>query len=523
MLSWIGAVLINGLAVVITLVVLAAALFGAMHKGFEKRGPNRAKILEAFGVKSDEEQERAVLVGFFHPYCNAGGGGERVLWTAIAAIQQHSKLLRAHSQAKRVYTGDTDATSEAILRRAQQRFNLKIDSSRVVIIHLQRRDWVEARRYPVFTLLGQSLGSLVLGYEALSRVVPDIFIDSMGYAFTYPLVRYFTRGSVPLLAYVHYPTISTDMLERVQAGQTGVESHRSLAGRHPLLGFAKSLYYRLFAAAYGWAGSFAHIALTNSTWTRNHIDQLWHATRLTTAKSSTVGVGGASRGSGGQLITTVYPPCPTEAFSALPLGNRQREIVSVAQFRPEKNHPLQVEAFAKLLRRHRHDPDYANIKLLVLIGSSRNIEDQMRVDNLRQQCDSLGIADHVEFVINADFKVLVRRMGEAMIGIHTMRDEHFGIGIVELMAAGLVTIAHNSGGPKSDIITTKPVGSSTGYLAETCDEYVKAMETALALSDDERNALTARARKDAAERFSEEVFNRGFLRNYTALAECLNA
>ena len=28
-----------------------------------------------------------VVVGFFHPYCNAGGGGERVLWTAVRAIQ----------------------------------------------------------------------------------------------------------------------------------------------------------------------------------------------------------------------------------------------------------------------------------------------------------------------------------------------------------------------------------------------------------------------------------------------------
>lgn len=27
------------------------------------------------------------LVGFFHPYCNAGGGGERVLWVAIRALQ----------------------------------------------------------------------------------------------------------------------------------------------------------------------------------------------------------------------------------------------------------------------------------------------------------------------------------------------------------------------------------------------------------------------------------------------------
>ena len=29
-----------------------------------------------------------VVVGFFHPYCNAGGGGERVLWTAVRAIQR---------------------------------------------------------------------------------------------------------------------------------------------------------------------------------------------------------------------------------------------------------------------------------------------------------------------------------------------------------------------------------------------------------------------------------------------------
>lgn len=27
------------------------------------------------------------VVGFFHPYCDAGGGGERVLWCAIKAVQ----------------------------------------------------------------------------------------------------------------------------------------------------------------------------------------------------------------------------------------------------------------------------------------------------------------------------------------------------------------------------------------------------------------------------------------------------
>ncbi|KAJ2216682.1 hypothetical protein EV179_001221 [Coemansia sp. RSA 487] len=42
------------------------------------------------------------------------------------------------------------------------------------------------------------------------------------------------------------------------------------------------------------------------------------------------------------------------------------------------------------------------------------------------------------------------RLGK--IGSHTMRDEHFGINIVETMVAGLLTIAHDAAGPKPDII-----------------------------------------------------------------------
>jgi alpha-1,2-mannosyltransferase len=28
------------------------------------------------------------VFGFFHPYCNDGGGGERVLWAAIRALHE---------------------------------------------------------------------------------------------------------------------------------------------------------------------------------------------------------------------------------------------------------------------------------------------------------------------------------------------------------------------------------------------------------------------------------------------------
>ncbi|KAF1743218.1 hypothetical protein MXB_2028 [Myxobolus squamalis] len=43
-------------------------------------------------------------------------------------------------------------------------------------------------------------------------------------------------------------------------------------------------------------------------------------------------------------------------------------------------------------------------------------------------------------------------MSDSLIGLHTMVQEHFGIGIVEMMASGLVVVAHESGGPKRDIM-----------------------------------------------------------------------
>lgn len=50
-----------------------------------------------------------------------------------------------------------------------------------------------------------------------------------------------------------------------------------------------------------------------------------------------------------------------------------------------------------------------------------------------------------------------------------MKYEHFGIAVVELMSSGIITIAHNSAGPKTDIIGKSD--KDIGYLADTADEY----------------------------------------------------
>ncbi len=48
--------------------------------------------------------------------------------------------------------------------------------------------------------------------------------DSMGYAFTFPFVRLVAGSEVAIGAYVHYPTVSADMVKRVRERSAGVEN-----------------------------------------------------------------------------------------------------------------------------------------------------------------------------------------------------------------------------------------------------------------------------------------------------------
>ena len=46
------------------------------------------------------------------------------------------------------------------------------------------------------------------------------------------------------------------------------------------------------------------------------------------------------------------------------------------------------------------------------------------------------------------------------------------LGVVELMAGGTVVLAHESGGPLMDIVTTSPQSERTGYLASDIGMYM---------------------------------------------------
>merc|ERR1719259_1286444 len=122
--------------------------------------------------------------------------------------------------------------------------------------------------------------------------------------------------------------------------------------------------------------------------------------------------------------------------------------------------------------------------------------------------EQLGVSDQVEWKRNVPFEELLGILKECSVGLHTMWNEHFGISVVEMQAAGLITVAHDSGGPKLDIVTPHE-GEPTGLLAATAPQYAAALRSALTLSADQRGAMQSAARA-AAQRFTQPRFEEAF-------------
>lgn len=147
-----------------------------------------------------------------------------------------------------MYTGDLDVPPERMILNARNMFNITVDRANIDFVYLHKRPWIEAEHYPRFTLLGQSLGSMVLAMEALFKYQPDVFIDTMGYAFTYPIFHYL--GACKVGSYTHYPIVSTDMLKRVKS-RVYAHNNQSYVAKNPFRTWLKLTYYRLFAKVSG--------------------------------------------------------------------------------------------------------------------------------------------------------------------------------------------------------------------------------------------------------------------------------
>lgn len=363
---------------------------------------------------------------------------------------------------------------------AQARLTFHIDADfKVKFIRLDFCSLLAAKFYPVFTLLFQNIFSMILGAQAAFRCPPDVMIDTMGVSFIYPIFRFLCRSKV--VTYTHYPIISTDMLNMVENNVENFNNRRWIA-KSRILTLGKIFYYKSFAWLYRLAGKCCHSIMVNSSWTLGHIRELWSKDAI-----------------------TVYPPCNTDNLKKISLTLKKPAlIISMAQFRPEKNHRLQLESFKHFITlMDEHDANTDDLEFHI-IGSCRNEEDYSRVRDLEAYSKELEIDRWVQFRVNLPYREMEELMGRASIALHTMTNEHFGISVVEFLAAGIVTISHRSGGPLMDIITQ----GETGFFATTKEEFGRLLYDLRHRKSLQQIRIAAR---DSVERFSERSFAQKFI------------
>src|SRR3989442_8454566 len=144
----------------------------------------------------------------------------------------------------------------------------------------------------------------------------------------------------------------------------------------------------------------------------------------------------------GRDSTTLYPPCPVDLYSGLRDYPKENLVITVGRIGPEKRMELFLDIARRMPRVN-----------FAIIGSVP-VERRSYSDMLREAAPS-----NVSFVL-APLRKVKDILGRAKVYAHCALNEHFGITIVEAMAAGCVPVVHDSGGARQ--IVTNNDGYTMG-------------------------------------------------------------
>jgi glycosyltransferase involved in cell wall biosynthesis len=188
----------------------------------------------------------------------------------------------------------------------------------------------------------------------------------------------------------------------------------------------------------------------------------------------------------GRDSATLYPPCPVDLYSDLVNRPKENLVVTVGRIGPEKR----MELFLDIARR------LPQVNFAIIGSVSPEMKPYS--DVLRKVAPS-----NVSFVL-APLRKVKDILGKAKVYVHCALKEHFGITIVEAMAAGCVPVVHNSGGAR-EIVT-----NDVGYKWEAVADASRQVENLI-----ENDTIRRQFSKAAAARsrlFAPEEFESGIAR-----------
>lgn len=163
----------------------------------------------------------------------------------------------------------------------------------------------------------------------------------------------------------------------------------------------------------------------------------------------------------------VYPPIDTESIKP----KRKEDVIlyvgRFSQLTQSKRQDVLINAFKQLF-----DKGFNSWKLILAGGV------EVGVDNYLTELKEMSEGYPIEIVASPDFKTLKDLYGKAKIfwsasgfevdeNNNPEKVEHFGINVVEAMAAGAVTIVYNAGGHKEIIEEEK-----NGFLWDNIEDLL---------------------------------------------------
>lgn len=446
----------------------------------DKSSENRHHFLMNIKPIGARDNNRKKLFGFFHPFSYALGGGEKVLWEAVISTLENdiNNIAIIYT-----FTPSTNSSVYSILENVKNTFGIDFLRSdreylrdRIVFIHLpDKYSWlINGSSFPVPSMIGQAIGSIILVFLGFQQVTPDFFIDTIGLPFTYSLVYFLL--DLPIITYIHYPTVSRDMLGAA----------KNIGGIYGLIKYA---YWWILLKLYSLNIIFVNTALFNSTWTAENVSAaLGWVPNISSSDSTDDDI--------------LYPPCVSyddkrfDDVSVEDLVTREREknIIYLAQFRPEKRHSLLIKHYKEYLNQlDTHKEAYK----LVFIGAVREGKDEEFIQNLQLLIEELKIPqDLIVFELNAPTSKVEEWLQNSEFGINCMWKEHFGIAVVEYMLNGAIPLVHASAGPLEDIVIPRV----DGHVLDK-----KERKENLKIEDDEKSGFFFRDETDPDSGLSKVV------------------
>jgi len=195
----------------------------------------------------------------------------------------------------------------------------------------------------------------------------------------------------------------------------------------------------------------------------------------------------------------IFPPVAVEKFKP---GKKKNVILAVGRFSQSlhaKKQDVLIEAFARLYKGGLRGWE------LILIGGLKE-EDQPYFEQLKKKARGLPI----KFLANVDFTELRKNYSQAKIfwhttgfgedeNLHPEKMEHFGIVVVEAMAAGCVPVVIGKGGIREIV-----VDGQDGFLWQTLPELEE--QTLQLIKSPEKLKEIAVQSVKSKEKFSQKAF-----------------